>query len=1407
MSIEVNTYVVGEGDIPVNTITIEEQIEVPVRVGVDGVTFTPVITEVSNTETILSFVNNGYEDNPPSTNIKGGQGIQGMPGNPGVAISSTEPIDHLISVWIDPDGDPDILPQDISNWNLAFSWGNHNGLYTLIAHTGATGNAHGVVTHSVNGFMSSSDKTILDSIQGMAHSPVTLETTNGLSIVGQALSLGLATSSTTGALSGADWITFNGKQDLLNYTPENVANKVNTLSAFSTNIEYPGAKLVFDQLALKVDSIPNMGLSSNDFTDALRNKLFGIDAGAEVNNISDANAIELVSGNSTTLHIHTLADLLDDSSHRLVTDAQKVIWTAKQDALGFIPENIANKTSVLNSLSTSDEYPNAETVFNALSLKQTRFAGICATTPIGAEDISIDYLTRVLTITPPLGYFRFFVDGDGYVTKFEKTGPITFPAFTDISGIWYFYFDVDGEPVVTQTPWVDFDTVVVIYRILWNSSLLGSAKSVVENIETHVNTVSAIDHAWKHKYGTIWYSGFDSIHNAIIAGTPNVDGRNTVISLTTGSNIDDNLLYTIRNGIDIEQWKQDMGVVTAGTLTSLNSGLFKVRYSDVGGLVYSLPSTRFPFPWDSVTNRPQYITTSGVRTLVTNGYFFVTYVYSIQDPRNGEAVKIVTAPTEFSSITNARASNWIDVQTAYLTLNDGEIRPLYKLIFEARNAAPQAFDVACKYSCLREVSDIRKTQVTSLATSAGSLPASSVTYVPTGSVSSTNVQNAISELDIEKENITNKVTSLSVASTDTQYPTAKLAYDQLLLKEDKTNKKSTITNSETDYPNGKAVYDANLLNEKIADVPVYNVTVQVPLSAGQYYTPTTARAAVPVGVRKLGLKITFATGAMVWEEEQFIGTATTGWAVATNWLNKFAMLSENWVGVVIDPANSCSEPAPKSTVTAYKATELQRTGNLNYHKFGKSRIFNAIYPAIVVRSTKKVAWRLDKSDFTKKDDGTASVPDWTIHNICIIIPKLYRRVVLLDGVDTGRYEIRWDIAPFDGAEVFCNVTAHSIGFAAMDRTATQLVSVISDDVRFRGGGNSAANDAHAWNWDSLLGKPATDISRTNFENYAAAAGWETGNIWTRTLWQELLWLYFANTNNQLPFDSVLTAEGYPQGGLGAGNTNYVAFRWTSKNSYYPINKIGTGSLAIGCKVGVKAMTDDKYYIGKATSVSANNLVATSHFSAANGWLAAYVGYTVQNMTTLAEATIVAKTDDNTLQLSADIFTAANQWFWIKGVNFAYEIPVFFGLEHLYGEIYDWVSGINILKHADNAGALSRAYVCRDFTKRAVTITADYTLVGLVPRADGYIKTLFPGLNIVRANTGSSSATYIADYGYFSNLPANGESVYGCLFGGDANNGGLAYAGGTAGSGCVITSYAPSNTTAYIGSRLRAEIID
>lgn len=70
-----------------------------------------------------------------------------------------------------------------------------------------------LLTNSTSDIYNLSSYTGFDS----RYPAVTLGTPNGLSLIGQQLSLGLASSGVTGALSGTDWNTFNGKQNALTF--------------------------------------------------------------------------------------------------------------------------------------------------------------------------------------------------------------------------------------------------------------------------------------------------------------------------------------------------------------------------------------------------------------------------------------------------------------------------------------------------------------------------------------------------------------------------------------------------------------------------------------------------------------------------------------------------------------------------------------------------------------------------------------------------------------------------------------------------------------------------------------------------------------------------------------------------------------------------------------------------------------------------------------------------------------------------------------------------------------------------------------------------------------------------------------------------------------------------------------
>lgn len=151
-----------------------------------------------------------------------------------------------------------------------------------------------------------------------------------------------------------------------------------------------------------------------------------------------------------------------------------------------------------------------------------------------------------------------------------------------------------------------------------------------------------------------------------------------------------------------------------------------------------------------------------------------------------------------------------------------------------------------------------------------------------------------------------------------------------------------------------------------------------------------------------------------------------------------------------------------------------------------------------------------------------------------------------------------------------------------------------------------------------------------------------------------------------------------------------------------------------------------------------------------------------------------------------------------GTALVVKVPSYRGIENPFGHIWSWTDGCLCLIQSNAAGGRSIFYTCDDPALFGSTeaALANYQERGDLPRTEGYVKTLMVGEygeNMPIA-VGASSSTYFCDY-FYTSVPESGQALRGVLFGGSANygtNAGLAYA---------YTSYAPSLTSAYIGSRL------
>lgn len=141
------------------------------------------------------------------------------------------------------------------------------------------------------------------------------------------------------------------------------------------------------------------------------------------------------------------------------------------------------------------------------------------------------------------------------------------------------------------------------------------------------------------------------------------------------------------------------------------------------------------------------------------------------------------------------------------------------------------------------------------------------------------------------------------------------------------------------------------------------------------------------------------------------------------------------------------------------------------------------------------------------------------------------------------------------------------------------------------------------------------------------------------------------------------------------------------------------------------------------------------------------------------------------------------------------VPSYRGVENPFGHIWKWTDGVLCGIESGQEG-LSKLYVCDTPSKFSSSITADYEYRGNLPRTNGYVKTIILGEygEILPLAVGGGSTTYFSDY-FYTDIPSSGTSTRGVLFGGTANY------GASAGFVYAYTSYSPSYSVAYFGSRL------
>lgn len=259
---------------------------------------------------------------------------------------------------------------------------------------------------------------------------------------------------------------------------------------------------------------------------------------------------------------------------------------------------------------------------------------------------------------------------------------------------------------------------------------------------------------------------------------------------------------------------------------------------------------------------------------------------------------------------------------------------------------------------------------------------------------------------------------------------------------------------------------------------------------------------------------------------------------------------------------------------------LTRIGNPLLHK---SLPVQSQYKGCVANGA-AINYYLDPNDWSKKADGGNSVLDGTDGTVRVRIPKFYGK----SGVEGTKRWVRMSTIKMDDTWIEIPEMLVDAYRSTVNQTGNKAVSVVNTTAQFRGGGNRTANDTYLDTdaFRSDLGKPRTNISRANMRTYAANAGSEM------LCYEYYKWIFYwawvieyATFNSQATYNAELTADGYHQGGLGPGITdwNNNANGWSGYNGTYPITPCGYCN-DIGNFTGIKELVIPETVVDESTTV-------------------------------------------------------------------------------------------------------------------------------------------------------------------------------------------------------------------------------
>ena len=251
-----------------------------------------------------------------------------------------------------------------------------------------------------------------------------------------------------------------------------------------------------------------------------------------------------------------------------------------------------------------------------------------------------------------------------------------------------------------------------------------------------------------------------------------------------------------------------------------------------------------------------------------------------------------------------------------------------------------------------------------------------------------------------------------------------------------------------------------------------------------------------------------------------------------------------------------------------------RIGNMNLHR---SLPIQSKMRRCMLSDDGSVYGYISKTDYTKFEDGRAVDYTDTAYQYMVEIPEYYYESYYYTENYTDIYILK--LYPYSdhttcSKKVYVSAVEAASNDSDSEATTKKLYStcqaittvtnseVLASNVtysnnatKYRGGARNSEYDNLE---NSLLGRPATNLTRAEFRTRAAVRG--TG--WSQQYWtayMSVVRLYvveYCSFNSQANFINITDTNGYKQGGLGPGVSTLTDVQWSGYNSYNPFVPCG-----------------------------------------------------------------------------------------------------------------------------------------------------------------------------------------------------------------------------------------------------------